>query len=208
MKNLLFAVTALLLCATAANAQFFSIGLKGGINSQLHKPGDITIPGDTAFTLGVKNFKFGTQFGGYVRLGDKVFIQPELLFNSNKTDFKVGKNSLGEIVKTERYNFLDFPVLVGISTGPFRLSGGPVGHYYISNASELTDLKGYSAKFKQMEWGWVAGLTIGRGRISADIRYEGNFSKFGDHINFFGQPYHFSTNPSRILLGLNIALIK
>jgi len=207
MKNLFFAIAALLF-ATNAQAQFFSVGLKGGVNSQLSKPGDFQVPGDTAFNFGVKDFKFGTQFGAYVRLGNKIFIQPELLFNSNRTDYKIKEGNLGEIVKNERYQYLDMPILVGFSAGPFRFSGGPVGHYFLNSKSELTDVNGYSAKFKQMTWGWVTGLTIGRGRVSADNRYEGNFSKLGDHINFSGQPYHFTTNPARLIVGLNIALIK
>ncbi len=193
---------------TVANAQFFSIGLKGGVNSQVSKPSDIFVPGDTSFNFGVKDFKFGTQFGAYIRIGGKIFIQPELLFNSNRTDYKIKENSLGEIVKNERYNYLDMPILLGLKAGPFRFVGGPVGHYFINSRSELTDINGYSAKFKQMTWGWQAGLTIGTGRISADLRYEGNFNKQGDHINFFGQPYHFSNTPSRFIVGINIALVK
>ena len=194
-------------CAFSAQSQF-SIGLKGGINTQLHKPDDIFVPGDSSFNFGVDKFKFGTQFGVYVRIGNAFFIQPELIFNSTKTDYRYKENSLEEVIKNERYQYLDMPVLVGFSAGPFRLSGGPVGHYFLNSNSELTDIKGYSARFKQMTWGWLAGLTIGKGRFSADIRYEGNFNKSGDHINFFGQPYHFSTNPSRLIVGLNIAIIK
>lgn len=207
MKNSFLVIIAFLLVTSAAQAQF-SIGIKGGVNSQVNKPDDIVVPGDGGFDFGVKNFKFGTQFGAYVRLGNKVFIQPELVFNSNRTDYVFHESSVGEVIKNEKYQFLDLPVLVGFSTGPIRLSAGPVGHYFLNSTSELTDYHGYSSRFKEMTWGWQGGLTIGRGRFSADIRYEGNFSKSGDHINFFGNPYHFSNNPSRIILGLNIALIK
>jgi hypothetical protein len=207
MKNLLFSLFAFFACLSAANAQFFALGIKGGISSQVNKPGGIQIAGDHPIALSVKDFKYGTQIGGFMRIGNKFFFEPEVLVNSNKTDYTV-KTSLGEVIKNERYNYLDMPLLLGFSFGPFRLSGGPVGHYFISSTSELTDVQGYSAKFKQMEWGWLTGLTIGRGRISADIRYESNFSKFGDHMNFFGQPYHFSSNPARFIVALNIALIK
>ncbi len=207
MKNLMLAL-GLLCCSNLAQAQF-SFGLKGGVNTQVVKPQDIIINGaDTAFNFGVDKFKFGTQFGAYLRLGNKVFFQPEIIFNSNKTDYKVGESSLGEVIKNERYNFLDLPLLVGFTAGPVRLHGGPVGHYYLSSRSELTDFDGYKARWKQFTWGWQAGLTIGTGRFSADIRYEGNFNKQGDHITFFGDEYHFSNNPARLIVGLNIALIK
>ncbi len=207
MKNLFLAFS-LLLFAGVAQAQF-SFGLKGGMNTQVAKPEDILINGvDSSFNFGVDKFKFGTQFGAYLRIGNKIFFQPELLFNSTKTDYKIGESSLGEVIKNEKYNHLDLPLLLGFTAGPVRFHGGPVGHYFLSSRSELTDFDGYAARWKQFTWGWQAGLTIGTGRFSADIRYEGNFSKQGDHVTFFGDKYQFSNTPARLIVGLNIALVK
>ena len=207
MKNLFF-VSCFLLLGTAANAQF-SFGLKGGVNTQVAKPQDIIIGGgDTTFNFGVEKFKYGTQFGAFVRIGEKVFVQPELLFNSNKTDYRIRQNSLGEVIKNERYQYLDMPLLVGFKTGPVRFMGGPVGHIFLNSNSELTNFKGYSARFKQMNWGWQAGLNIGAGRFSFDLRYEGNFNNQGDHVRFFGDQYSFANTPSRLIVGVNIAIVK
>ena len=206
MKNPIVIALFLLLGATAAQAQI-SFGIKGGLNSQLQKPEDIIIDnGDTTFNFGVDDVKFGTQFGAYLRFGKKIYLQPEVIFNSNRTDFKFGETSAMEVIKTERYQHLDFPVLAGISLGPVLLHGGPVGHYFLNSKSELTDIDGYDARFKQFTWGWLAGLTIGKGRISADLRYEGNFNKEGNHITFFGDRYNFDNTPSRLVVNLNIKL--
>lgn len=184
-------------------------GLKGGMNSQVNKPGGIIIEnGEGDIDLSVEDFKYGTQFGAYLRLGNRIFVQPELTFNSNKTDYRIKDNSLGDVIRNEKYQYLDMPILAGFKLGPVRVMGGPVGHYFLNSKSELTDIEGYDARFKQMTWGWQAGLTIGTGRISADIRYEGNFNKQGDHINFFGDQYNFSNNPARLIVGVNIALVK
>lgn len=207
MKHLLL-VSILFCCAVAARAQF-AFGIKGGFQTLTTSPDDITIGnGEDAFNFGVEDIKFGTQFGAWARIGRTVFIQPELVFNSNRTDFRIGETSAGEIVKSEKYQNLDIPILVGITAGPIRLHGGPVGHYFLNSSSELTDFDGYAERWKQFTWGWQAGLAIGTGRFSADIRYEGNFNKFGDHVTFFGDKYQFSNNPSRLVLALNIALIK
>lgn len=208
MKNLVFAIICLFFVHNA-QAQFFSMGLKAGINTQINHPSDITIGnGDDAFSLGLDGQKFGTQFGGYLRFGNKIFLQPEVLFNSNKTDYKVGDSSVGEVIKNEKYQYLDIPVLVGAKLGPIRLQAGPVGHYFLNSSSELTDFDGYEARFKQMTWGWQGGLNIGFKRISFDFRYEGNFSKQGEHITFFGDQYNFSDTPARFIVGLNFALVK
>ncbi len=206
MNRILFAL--LLLCFTAtAQAQMFSFGLKGGVNTQLKNPKDILVNNlDSTFNFGVEDAKFGTQFGGYLRIGGKVFLQPELLFNSNRTDYIVKKGGTPKIFK-EKYQNLDIPVLLGFTAGPIRLHGGPVGHYFLNSNSELTDLKDYDEKFKNMTWGWLAGLTIGTGRVSADLRYEGNFNKQGDHLNFGGQQYNFANTPARFLLNINFKII-
>ncbi|MDX1910129.1 MAG: outer membrane beta-barrel protein [Saprospiraceae bacterium] len=208
MKNLIF-VSLFLLAAQAANAQFFSLGLKGGLNTQLNHPDDIAIGGgDTTFNLGIDGRQFGTQFGAYMRFGNKIFFQPEVLFNSNKTDYKIGESSVGEVIKNEKYQYLDFPLLLGAKLGPVRLQAGPVGHYFLQSKSELTDFDGYKARFKQMTWGWQGGINVGFRRVSLDVRYEGNFSKQGDHITFFGDQYNFSDTPARLIVGLNFALVK
>ncbi|MFN0037864.1 MAG: porin family protein [Saprospiraceae bacterium] len=209
MKNLFFAISCLLL-ANTAQAQFFSLGLKGGLNTQLNQPDDITIgSGDTSFNLGVVDGrKFGTQFGAYMRFGKKFFFQPEVMLNSNKTDYKIGESSVGEVIKNERYQYLDFPLLLGAKLGPLRLQAGPVGHYFLNSKSELTDFDGYEARFKQMTWGWQGGLNIGFRRVSLDLRYEGNFAKQGSHLTFFGDQYQFSKSPARLIVGLNFAIVK
>lgn len=208
MKNLIFAIFCLLF-AQSAQAQFFSLGLKGGLNTQINYPDDITVGnGDDAFNLGLNGRQFGTQFGMYMRFGKRFFIQPEVLFNSNKTDYKIGESSVGDVVRNEKYQYLDFPVLAGVKLGPVRLQAGPVGHYFLKSTSEFTDFDGYEARFKQMTWGWQGGLNVGFKRVSLDFRYEGNFSKQGNHFTFFGDQYQFSDSPARFIVGLNFALIK
>lgn len=209
MKNLAIAFFALFLVQQSQAQSFFSLGLKGGINTQVNHPDDITIgSGDSAFNFGLDGRKFGTQFGLYMRFGKKIFFQPEVLFNSTKTDYRIGESSVMEVVKNERYQYLDIPLLMGAKLGPVRLQVGPVGHYFLQSRSELTDFDGYEARFKQMTWGWQGGLNIGFERVSVDFRYEGNFSKQGNHITFFGDQYNFSDSPARFILGVNFAIIK
>ncbi|MEO6757965.1 MAG: outer membrane beta-barrel protein, partial [Saprospiraceae bacterium] len=176
--------------------------------TQLHKPNDvIVVPGDSSATLGVDKLKFGTQLGAFFRIGGVIFVQPEILFNSNKTDYRFSNINMSDI-RQETYRNLDIPVLVGLKLGPVRLQTGPVGHYFLNSTSDLTDIKGYKENFKKLTWGWQTGLNIGAGRFSVDLRYEGNFHKQGDQITFGGKDYHFSKSPTRLILGVNFAIIK
>lgn len=188
--------------ATTTHAQF-AVGLKGGLHTQTQNPEDIFIGKDT---LGVSDIKFGTQFGAWMRIGKGFFIQPEIIFNANRTDFEFRSPNMARQILTEKYNYFDLPILFGAKLGPLRLMAGPVGHLYASSKSELTNLKGFDENWKALSWGWQGGANVALGRFSVDVRYEGNFSKFGDHISVFGDDYNFSNSPNRLIVALNIAL--
>jgi Outer membrane protein beta-barrel domain len=208
MKNLFLAFGLIVAYTTTSFAQF-SIGLKGGITSPASNYQDISIgSGESATTLGVDDIKFGTQAGIYMRFGKRFFVQPEVLFNSNRTDFRIGQPGNNEIIKTSRYQNLDIPVLIGTKMGPFRFHAGPVAHYFLQNQSDLTDVNGFDEKWQQLTWGWIGGANVSLGRLSFDLRYEGNFNKFGDQITFMGDAYNFSQSPSRYVFALNYALVK
>jgi hypothetical protein len=208
MKHMLLAFGLFLTCTTLATAQF-ALGIKGGISSPTGDYQDITLgSGEGATTLGVEDIKFGTQAGIFMRVGKRFFIQPEVLFSSNRTDFRIGQPGNDEIVKVSRYQNLNIPVLFGAKAGPFRFHAGPVANYFLNNQSELTDVNGFDEKFDQLTWGWLGGVNLGLGRLSLDFRYEGNFNKFGDQVTFFGQPYEFSQNPTRFVFAVNYALVK
>lgn len=208
MKQIIFAASLFLLFPFVSQAQF-SIGLKAGIASPLGEYSDINIEnGVNDFDLGVEDVKFGTQFGAYMRFGRRFYLQPEVSLHSNRTDFRVGQEGNDDLIKVERYRHLTAPLLLGAKLGPFRFHAGPVANYYLDSDSELEEIPGYEADWKKMSLGWLGGVTVGNGRFSLDIRYQGNFTRFGNHITFFGEDYAFSQRPAQIAVGLNWALIK
>lgn len=184
------------------------VGLKFGASSNniITKPIDIQGINDLSdFSLNLKYANYGVHAGIFTQirlLG--IFVQPELIFNSNSNDYSI--NSLGiSTLKRESYNHLDIPMLVGFKLGPIQLGAGPVGHVFINSKSELFDLEGYSQKFKQFTYGYQGNAAIVIGKLYLDVRYEGNFSKFGDHITFSGHQYNFDKSPARIIGSIGIA---
>lgn len=205
MKNLLFAIVLFFAAGSAAHAQV-SFGLRGGFNTQVNKPGGLNISlADTSYLLGIGDAKFGTQIGAYVRLGGGVWIQPEVMFNSNQQSFTLDSPD-GLKVFNEKYQYLDLPVMVGIGKGLFKVQAGPVGHYYLNSMSEFAEFSEYRSKFEQFSWGWQAGLNLGFEKFALDLRYEGNFNKLGDHIYLGGQQYKFTKSPARVLASVQIGL--
>jgi hypothetical protein len=202
-KNLLLFLALLLGGSVFGQVKF---GLKVGGSTSSIQPKDLLVTNSTqldSLALGVKNAKGGLHFGGFVRFGKKLYLQPELDFNSNKVDYQATGNS-GQFngVFQESYQNLDIPLLFGYDTGVVRLHAGPVGHVHLNSSSELTDLSGYAQKFKEFTYGWQGGIGFDIWKLNIDLKYEGNFSKFGDHITFFDQEFKFSDSESRILFSL------
>ena len=129
-----------------------------------------------------------------------IFLKPEFVFNSNEVAYELDEIIDGNTISTlftEQYQYLDFPIMLGYQMGFFHLNAGPVGHYFISSKSELYDIDGYDQKFDQFKWALQLGGGIDIAFVHLDIRYEGNLSRFGDHISFWGDSYEFDDNASR-----------
>jgi len=202
---------ALFLCLmTLATIGYSQIrfGVKGGLlTSSLNQESfDFKDGNDvTRFKLALQDANYGLNFGFLIRaeLGDHGFIQPEVNFRSNSVDFKLSdlgpQNSFSDVLK-ESYQYFDIPVMVGFRLGPLRLQGGPQGNFFLNSSSDLFDFKDYDQNFKDFTVGYVAGAGLDIWNLMIDLRYQGNFSKFGEHITFFGKQYQFDQSPAQFNL--------
>lgn len=209
MKKLI--VIPLLLIGFCALAQV-RVGLRLGLSTSQLEAEDVNIieNGTERFRLALQDAQYGIH-GGLViqaQMGNFIF-QPEVLFNSNSAEFTLDDfQSPGAVVREEKYQYLDLPVMLGYRLGFLRLHAGPVGHIYLSSTSEITDVEGFREDFKSLTLGWQGGLGVDIGPLAVDLRYEGNFNKFGDHISFGGQEYAFSQNPARFIAAVSFMFGK
>jgi hypothetical protein len=202
MKKLLLTTLSLFII-NICSAQF---GIKVGLASTQVDTVLYTVknPNDT-FNIGLRDIKSTLQFGIFYRIkSGNLFVQPELIFNSNQTDYSV--NSLmgtsTSVLKSEKYQYLDIPIIVGIKSGILSFQAGPVGHVFLNNKSDLIDFKNYSQNFSTITMGFQAGLGINIWKLSIDARYEGNLTRYGSHINFGNTNINFSNKPARLQLQL------
>ncbi|MBK8484279.1 MAG: PorT family protein [Saprospiraceae bacterium] len=201
---------AFFICSNAAQSQINLI-ISGGLHSVDVSADDFLITNQSSldsFKLSFEDASYGYHFGAGIRINfGNFYIQPEVLFNSNKANFKFNDFSIPQLVdsvRTEKYQYLDIPVILGLKFGILRLFAGPVAHIFINNSSELTNISGYKDKFNTASFGYQAGIGFDISFIGIDIRHEGNFSKYGDHINFFGKKYNFDKSASRLIGTLSI----
>jgi len=153
------------------------------------------------FALSIENAELGLHLGIFTRLKiGSIFLQPELIFNSNKVNYKWDNisrtNDLPQFL-SESYNYLDMPIKLGIKKGIFAFHTGPVGHYFINSSSELWQISEYGQKFDNFNWSWELGIGIEFLFVKFDIRYDRNLNNFGDHIILYGKQYDFGNAASK-----------
>ena len=184
-----------------------NLGIKAGFNTTQVNPENLSImdPGTfETFGLEVREAKYGIHLGVYLKahIGETFFIQPEVLLNSNSTSYMLTALSTEQVLE-ENFQYIDIPFMLGWDFGVFNIQAGPVGHVFLSSTSELNSLAGFQSKWEDLLWGWQAGIGFDIWRFNLDIRYEGNFYKYGDHVQFFGQQYNFSDSPKRVITSLS-----
>lgn len=182
-------------------------GLKGGLMTSSLNQEDLAIldqGGVTRFKLALKDANYGFNFGVVIRaeLGNS-FLQPEINFRSNSANFTLetlGQPGTANEILKENYQYFDIPLMLGTRLGPLRFQAGPQGYFFLNSPSDLLDVNDYDQNFKDFTVGYVAGAGLDIWNLMIDLRYQGNFSKFGDHITFFGRQYEFDQSPAQFNL--------
>lgn len=200
-KHLFLLLPMLLLFAAPAFSQL-RIGLKGGISTTELNPKDfrVTDPGGLdRFKVAFEDAKYGIHGGIVIRAQfNKFLIQPEVLFNSNTVEYEVTDfdNQVTEILE-EKFQYVDIPLMLGFKFGPLRLMAGPEGHIFVDSASDLFRFENYGQNFDNLTLSWLGGVGLDIWNLMLDVRYEGNFKKYGDHIRFGDRQFDFDDRAAR-----------
>lgn len=214
MKKL-FVVAIATLLSYGASAQeydpFFRLGIKAGVNLSNIKGNDLSLgSGNSGFDFKDKDNRSTGFVGGiFMRFGREFYVQPEILLSQKGGKFDVYKTGLtnDEGKVDVRFSNLDIPVLLGYRFAKiFRVNVGPVASFRLSDSGKISDSfnkytdKNTEATFdKNMAIGYQAGVGVDFGRLSLDVRYEGNVNdvvnikydnvdtaaKFGKKSNLF-----------------------
>lgn len=214
MKKITFLIAICLFTAGIANAQFFSYGIKGGLNYSKLKFDNINnINGQAGAEYNLlqdESFQ-SFHFGVMTRL--KVFnayVQPELYFSTSGGKVLIeeyqGGTLTSEEIKQVKFSKIDLPVMLGFKIGPLRINAGPVASVVLSENNEIgeviPDLESLS---RTATIGYQAGLGVDVLKfLTLDYRYEGGLSKYGEKLSVGGTDYPFDSRASMHLLSLGI----
>jgi hypothetical protein len=136
----------------------------------------------------------------------KLFVQPELLFTSNKNDVilydEVASRNTG--FAEQKIYRLDFPVMLGIKFNSVKFEAGPMGTVILGTKSDLLEISNYEQQFKTLTYGYQLGIGLDFSKISLDLKYEGDLSKFGDKLTLGNQTFNFDQRSNQLIFSVGL----
>lgn len=211
MKRTLF-ILALTSLSLFSNAQFFRMGLKGGISSSNVKFSKAAITdGANQYIVEQGDAKLGFHAGLFARVQIMgFFVQPELLFSRSQGEVMLKDVTLNNVYnEMQKFNKFDILVIVGWKFGPARVGLGPVATILISEndglKDKLADLTNQTVKnnFRSATFGYQVGVGLDILKtLTLDLKYEGNLSKLGTGITLGGTDYSFDQRNPQIIMSV------
>ncbi len=215
MRKLLILIF-LLSAGSIAQAQEVKFGIKlggGAALSSLRESFTVnTDAGDYKFEEGNLDLSFQVGLTSRIRLLG-IYIIPELYFSSvtSEVQFTQIGNQTAKTL-SQSMSRIDVPVLVGFRVAKIaRLNAGPIASLVINQESgvknQLAQLAGVDTVTDDpnvFTFGFQAGGGVDLGRLSIDLRYEGNLSWLGSNLTVNGQDYEFDLRTPQVLLSVGL----
>jgi hypothetical protein len=177
MKTKTLTLFAALLITLAGSAQFH-IGIKGGAN--------ITKVDGKSFK---KEFRYGYHLGGFmeIRAGNKLVVQPEVLWNQYATRLDSNIKSVYQDVfngnSNIKLNYLSIPIVLNYKLiGSFlSLQAGPQFGILIDQSK--TVLQNGGEAFKKGDLSMLAGIQLKLANVRINGRYAVGLNNISDIAN-------------------------
>ena len=218
MRHLLRAtclIAALAACTAQAWAQRqppvkLRVGLRAGAATSDLQTGEVLFRASGRdFGLALEDAKYALHAGLFAQLRvRKLIVQPEVLFTSTRVDYRLREFTAASIIETlreESTQRVDLPLMLGYKLGPLRLQGGPVGHVFVSRASDLAGVADYLDDPEKFTLGYQAGLGVDLWNVLLDFKYQGALRDAGAELSFGGQEIAFGQRPGQLVMSLGFS---
>ena len=207
MKKTAF-LLALSLISFGAFSQFH-LGLRGGVSSTQVEINQ-TVEG---LKLTTGDNSFGYHFGAFTQIiiKDKFVIMPEALFSSTEGQIDLSDGAQINEVWNLSFNRLDIPVTFGLKfLKIFRVSAGPYASVLLSADARYANIEDdVKDNYKDMLWGYQAGLGVDFWKLVVDVKYEGSFSSANEgNLSIPGSDETFNPDirPNQWILSVGLRL--
>lgn len=193
----------------SSNAQFFNVGIKGGLNYNTN--GDLvgTISNNTLedYFTSTSNGDYGYHIGAFaeLKLPFWLYVRPELIYTHTESYYDgVSGNEASLSI-----NKMDIPVLVGVRLIKIlRLFIGPSFQYILNTDFDFEDVK--AVDYDDFTVGLQLGAGLEFGRFGFDVRWEQGLSDSTAYFagNITDTEIVVDTRPSQIIFGVYWKFLK
>jgi len=201
MKKFFIVIFTLLLAAPLYSQVKF--GIKAGVSTDFpYSSQELIGEGFDLVLEDLENAQWGFQGGAFLRASfGGFYVQPELLIatatNTLTLEGTVDGQPFNEVLD-QKFTKLNIPVMLGFKLAFLRIHAGPAASILFSDPEELTDVK---ATYNKATFGYQAGVGFDLfERLTFDIRYEGNLSKFGEEVEIMGETFTFDDRSSSLIM--------
>jgi hypothetical protein len=201
MKKFFIVIFTLLLAAPLYSQVKF--GIKAGVSTDFpYSSQELIGEGVDLVLEDLENAQWGFQGGAFLRAAfGGFYVQPELLIatatNTLTLEGTVDGEPFNEVLD-QKFTKLNIPVMLGFKLAFLRIHAGPAASILFSDPEELTDVK---ATYNKATFGYQAGVGFDLfERLTFDIRYEGNLSKFGEEVVIQGETFTFDDRSSSLIM--------
>ena len=177
-------------------------GIKAGAETTTVPTYDVTT--GTSNITALEDASWGFHGGLFMRIKLlALYVQPEVVFASNSFDYTVKTATVSE-VKSQQFNRLSIPLLVGAKLGPVRINAGPAAAIQIGTPEALIDDPNFEEMYKGALWGFQAGVGIDLlKKLTIDLRYAGSLGEaLGESVPIGGQTFQLDYGQSSFLISL------
>lgn len=166
-----------LFCTISASFAQSGFGIKGGLNFNKVYTDAGSLGNNIKESLDTQT---GYVLGVFGRIGDKVYLQPEVLFAERGGTIETPQYGKVKF----KYSNIDVPVLVGFKLFKFlRIMGGPVATFKLNEDQKLGEsIKDYTSgsfddAMKKATFGYQVGVGVKILGLDIDLRKEGSLSE-------------------------------
>jgi len=152
------------------------------------------------------------QFGIFFRIGNKLYVQPEVNWVNQGSIFKTSENTnFSEFEQEIKLSTIQVPLMIGLKVIDLkmfnlRVFGGPSASYITKikiNKKLATGIEPISeADLEDIIWSFQVGAGFGILNLTFDIRYNFGINNVLKTIEIDGGPVEFSSKTS----GFNVTL--
>lgn len=134
--------------------------------------------------------KSSLHWGAFVRIGSRVYIQPELLF-MNRSGLLIRANDITNGEQTIKLRTIDVPLLLGVKLADFkaaniRIFAGPVASMVVNREVLTSNWEDSMTEddINKANWGIQFGGGVDLLMFTIDLRYETGMSDYSNLDNF------------------------